>query len=123
MRLMNKKQAMGMVNEYLGDVVLRGNNTTFAKKPDADAQRQVWWLEIDPQNFTEERHILLANDPGLIWLRIKANTFQNPEKVFKIRQDKDRVALEISNSGSPYLCDIRNGGTGYNFRRHIEREW
>ena len=69
-------------------------------------------------------HILLAKEAdGLIWLRIEADTFPNLEKVFKIRSDKNVVDLEIPIEGSRYMCDIKNGGTGYNFRRHIKREW
>ena len=122
MKLMDKKRAMEIVNEHLNEVALRESNTTFAKYPNADARRQVWWLEIAPKNFTEERHVLLANDPGLIWLIIEANSITNPEDVFSIRNN-GRAAVEIAVSGSQYMRDTRSREGEYDFRRHIQEEW
>ena len=117
---MNKGQATAEVNAYIGDVALNNGNTSFSN---INAKKPVWWLNISPKKFENELHILLAkkNDSGLIWLRIKANTFPNLESVFRIRNTGD-VDLEIACEGNRYMRDIKGHAT-YNFSRHIEHEW
>lgn len=100
---------------------MNNSNTSFSN---VNATKSVWWLNIRPEKFTNDLHILLAKriDNGLIWLRITANSVPYPEKVFRIR-DTGAVDLEISCDDNRYLTDIKSGGMGYNFRRHIEHEW
>ena len=119
---MNRREAIVFVNERTGYVVLNGNNSRFSN---VNKSNPVWWLNIPPEKFKRELHILLAkkNDRGLIWLKIEAHTFPDLENVFKMRRDKGVVDLEISSEGIRYLCDVKSGGTGYNFRRHIQEEW
>ena len=119
---MEKAEAIREVNGHLGSNVLNHSNTSFSH---VNAAKSVWWLNINPQRFQRNLHILLCKEEesGLIWLKVAANTFPNLEKVFRIRDDKKVVDLEISCEGNRYMCDIKSGGTGYNFRRHIEREW
>ena len=119
---MERKAAIKVVNSHTGSGMLTHSNTSFAN---INAEKDVWWLTIDMRHFTKERHILLARDPGLIWLRIAANTFPAPHKIFRIRSDKDSASIEICCNGtdSRYMRDTRSGGTGYDFHRHIEYEW
>ena len=102
--------------------MLTHSNTSFAN---INAAKDVWWLKIDMSHFTKESHILLARDSGLVWLRIAANTFPEPQKIFSKRQDKDSVSIEIcgDDTDSRYMRDTRSGGTEYDFRRHVEYEW
>ena len=109
-----------MVNAHLGYNELTARNTSFSN---VNKGKPVWWLNINPQKFSDELHILLAKNPGLIWLKIKANAFPNLESVFKIRPDKGSVDLEIPISGNRYMRDTKSGGTGYDFKPHIQREW
>ena len=109
-----------MVNDHLRDGVLTSYNTSFAS---VNRSKPVWWLNINSRKFKSEFHILLAKNPGLIWLRIEANTFPYLESVFRIRLDKDAVDLEIASGGSQYMRDTKSGGVGYDFRPHIECEW
>ena len=102
------------------DDVLTSYNTSFAS---VNRSKSVWWLNISTRKFNSELHILLAKNPGLIWLRIGAKTFACLEGVFRIRPDKNAVDLEIASAGSQYMRDTKSGGVGYNFRPHIEREW
>ena len=118
---MNKRQATRKVNAHLNSVVLDNDNTIFSN---INAAKPVWWINIPLEKFKKEINILLAKkkEGSLIWLKIKADTFLNPEKVFRIRNDKGAVDLEIACEGSRYMCDIK-GRRRYNFRRHIECEW
>ena len=119
---MNKVQAVIKVNRYLGNAVLNYKNTHFST---INKSKLVWWLNIPPKKFSNDLHVLLANKEDsefLIWLRIEPNAIANPEKVFRIR-DTGAVDLEISCDGNRYMYDIKSGGTGYNFRRHIEYQW
>ena len=59
----------------------------------------------------------------MIWLTIEANTFTNPESTFRLRSDKAMVDLEISCGADRYMHDAKSGGSGYDFRRHVRREW
>ena len=115
---MNKAQATEMVNSYLGDEVLTTRNTSFSN---VNSGKHVWWFNIKPQKFRSESHLLLAKDPGLIWLSIKANAFPDLESVFRIRPDRGSVDLEIAASGNRYMRDIKSRGTGYDFKPHVRK--
>ena len=118
---MKKLEAIRMVNGHLRGRVLNHGNTSFSN---VNTAKSVWWLNIPPKKFINDLHILLAkkDGSGLIWLKIEANTFADIEEVFKIRNDKNVVDLEIACEGNRYMRDIKGGRTGYNFRRHIEQE-
>ena len=85
-------------------------------------------MTIDPSKFKSDLHLLLAKegDGGLIWLRIKGNTFPDVSKVFRVRQDsshKGWIDWEISSRPPKYMTDVKSGGTEYDFTKHIEHEW
>ena len=119
---MDKKASILTVNQHLGHRLLHERNTSFSN---VNVSKAVWWLNIKPEKFKRDLHILLAKEDGrgLIWLRIEANSFGRLDKTFRIRLDKDAVDLEIASTPSQYLRDVKSGGTGYNFAKHIEHEW
>ena len=120
---MNKATAMRKANDHLelGYRLLDGRNTHYAS---VNASKPVWWLNIPLRKFKDELHLLLGKDNGgLIWLRIKGNTFPSPKDVFRYWEDKGAIDLEISAMPQDYMTDVKNGGTGYNFTKHIEYEW
>ena len=122
---MDKRSAMEMVNEHLGNRLLYGRNTSFAN---INAAVPLWWMTIDPSKFKSDLHLLLAKegDGGLIWLRIKGNAFPDVSKVFRVRQDsshKGWIDWEISSRPPKYMTDVKSGGTEYDFTKHIEHEW
>ena len=121
-RNMDKRSAMEMVNEHLGNRLLYGRNTSFAN---INAAAPLWWMNIKPSKFKSDLHLLLAKEGGggLIWLRIKGNAFPDVSKVFRLRQDNDCIDLEISSRTPQYMTDIKSGGTGYDFTKHIAHEW
>ena len=117
-RSMDKRSAMEMVNEHLGNRLLYRENTSFAN---INASKPVWWININPSKFKSDLHLLLAKEGygGLIWLHIKGNAFPDVRKVFRVRQDKDCIDLEISSRPPKYMTDIKSGGTEYDFTKHI----
>ena len=122
---MDKRSAMEMVNEHLGNRLLSGRNTSFAN---ISGPAPKWWMTIDPSKFKSDLHLLLAKegDGGLIWLRIKGNAFPDVSKVFRVRQDnghKGSIDWEISSRPPKYMTDVKSGGTEYDFTKHIEHEW
>ncbi len=118
---MTKSVAIDRVNRHLGHKLLSGSNTNFAN---VNTQGPVWWLNIPPNRFRRELHILLAKDRRLIWLRIPPNTIRNPERVFKTRRDNGYIDLDISsNTDDRYLRDIKSGVRGYDFRNYVAHEW
>ena len=117
---MNKSDAMQMVNEHIGGRALKGSNTSFSN---INARHPVWWLNINPQRFKNELHILLAKKAGLIWLRLDAGAIANPEGVFRTRSDNGLIDIEIAVDGNRYLRDVKGGRTGYDFRPHVAYEW
>ena len=117
---MNKQTAMEKVNGHLGYRLLNGQNTHFSS---VNARKSVWWLNVPLRKFKDELHLLLAKENGgLIWLRIKGNTFLLPKDVFRYRKDKDAIDLEISTMPQAYMTDVKSGGTKYNFTKHIKYE-
>lgn len=117
---MEKTSAMERVNAALGSALLNRGNTAFSN---VNAAKPVWWFNIDPRKFRNDLHLLCAGSSCLIWLTIEAKTFPNPESTFRFRSDKGMVDLEISCGAERYMCDVKSGGSGYDFRRHVRREW
>ena len=120
---MDKTTAMRKVNDHLGlgYKLLNRRSTHFSS---VNASKPVWWLNIPLHKFEDELHLLLVKENGgLTWLRIKGNTFPSPKDVFRYWEDKDAIDLEISATPRDYMTDVKSGGTGYNFTKYIECEW
>ena len=118
---MDKRTTREKVNGHLGRRLLNNRNTRFSN---VNASKPVWWLNVPLRKFKDELHLLLAEENGgLIWLRIKGNTFPSPKDVFRYWEDKGAVDLEISTMPQDYMTDVKSGGTNYNFTKHIEYEW
>ncbi len=115
---MTKSELIEIVNNHLGGLSLNRSNTHIAKIIDA---KNVWWLNIPPERFINDLHLLLKKTDGFLWLKIDANTFIRPQDVFRLRLDVDKIDLEISaDNENNYMTDIKSGGTNYNFNPHIE---
>ena len=118
---MDKNQAIEQVNSELGYALLNRRNTHFSN---VNAAKSVWWFNVAPRKFENDLHLLCATrDSRLIWLKIEANTFPNPQQVFRARPDNGLIDLEISSAAQRYMCDVKSGGSGYDFRPHVQREW
>lgn len=115
-----KKPMMKTVNELGGYEMLSGANTRCAK---INTGKPVWWIEMPPELFERDLHLLLIKERGFIWLWIKAGSIPEPRQEFWIRPDKDFVQLEISSIlNNLYLRDVKNRRR-YNFRPHVAGEW
>lgn len=122
---MDKATAIRMVNNHLGEVLLRDGYNANAVFANINASNNYWWFTIPPKRFKSEFHVLLAKkgDNGLIWLRIKANAFPNPSAMFETRISNGKVDWEIcsDDTDARYMWDTK--GPGYDFRPHIAHEW
>lgn len=85
----------------------------------------MWWLNISPGKFLADLHLLLADDQNnqLTWLRMETNTISEPGKMFRIRQDTGAIDIEISCRQPTRMVDVKSGGIGYDFSKHIVSEW
>ena len=118
----SKAQAMQVANNYLGSRLLKNSNSNYSKINDA---RPVWWFNINPKRFMQDLYLILAKDKGgFILVKIPKEKYKNPEHSFRIRKDKNLVDLEISTEpGLYYLRDIKSGGTGFNFKPYLVKEF
>ena len=116
-KFMDKKTAIDRINSKAGHEVLNHDNTHFSN---VNSANPVWWFNIAPHKFKNDLHLLCAKDTDIIWLKIKADTFLNPEHTFRLRPDRGKIDLEISCVTERYMHDVKSGGTGYDFRRHIQ---
>ena len=99
---MTKPEAIQIVNNYIGESLLKNSNTNFSKIND---KKDVWWLNIPPERFANDLHLILLNEKGFNWIKIPANKFPNLEKTFRIREDKNVVDLEISSSKDNFVTN------------------
>ena len=115
-----KQPMMKTVNDLRDYQLLREANTRCAK---INAGKPVWWIDIPPELFERDLHLILIKDRGFIWLWIKARSIPEPAQQFRIRHDKGDVHLEISsNSNNRYLHDVNNR-LRYDFRPYVAGEW
>ena len=120
MERMTRSAAIKLVNDLQHDAALDGTNTHVSN---VNRAKDVWWFNIPPKKFEQELHLLCAGKAGLIWLTIEANAIPNPEVTFRSRQDNGKIDFEISCAPERYMRDVKNGGSGYDFRSHIRQEW
>lgn len=119
---MKKQEAIKIVNNHLQNFSLNKDNTHISKINSGD--RSVWWLHIPPERFSNNLHLLLKKTDSFLWLKINANTFTNPQDVFRLRADKNKIDLEISSDKkNHYMIDIKSGGKNYDFIPHLEKEF
>ena len=118
---MGKQEAMIKVNTHLKKSVLNINNTHSSN---INRSKNVWWFNIPPKKFSNDLHLLLLKKTSFLWLKINAGLFSNPDKIFKLRTDINKIDLEISSEETNnYLVDIKSGGTSYDFNVHLEHEF
>lgn len=110
-----KWEAITRVNFYLGQKLLNNQNTHFSN---VNKAAPFWWLEIPVRKTGKQLNLLLRReDDGLIWLKCPPGTLDSND--FYHRLDKDVISLQLE-TDAQFLRDSRSG---YNFSRHIEREF
>ncbi len=116
---MIKKQLIDLVNQkHKGD--LNSRNTSFSN---INKSKKVWWFNVPLVKFKEDVNLLLNTDSKAYWICLPKGFVSNISSVFRIRQDKDAVDLEISaDRHFRYLHDLKSSGTGFDFCGYVKKE-
>lgn len=114
---MTKSQHISYVNQNYGGS-LNNFNTAYAS---INKSKEVWWLNIPVEKFSETVHILLNAGSRIHWIELPNGFVSSVSQKFKIRPDKNVVDLEISADRSYlYMKDVKSGGTNFNFSPYIK---
>ncbi|MCY2687568.1 MIT C-terminal domain-containing protein [Salinimicrobium sp. TH3] len=120
---MKKAQALNFINSRSGVEKLKNRNTTFANIS-ISGSKAAWWMNIKLDNFKKDWNILLVGEDQLFWLQIPAMTFKNPEKYFRIWEEKNAVNLVVScDRQDRYFQDISSGAIGVDFKPFIREKF
>ncbi|MBO0592920.1 hypothetical protein I2486_16065 [Cellulophaga sp. E16_2] len=95
------------------------SNTSYSK---INKSKDVWWFNITTSKFSTPVNLLLQIEDGVFWIVLPVGFVNSIEKTFRIRQDKDAVDLEINAGSRNFLCDIKSGGTLFDFGAYIKEE-
>ena len=98
---------------------LTGANTSYSK---INKSKNVWWFNIRTSKFKAPINLLLKTESGLFWIVLPVGFVTSIENTFRIRQDKDVVDVEINAGSRNFLCDVKSGGSGFNFDPYIKEE-
>ncbi|MGJ8594082.1 MAG: hypothetical protein ACSHXF_16145 [Aquaticitalea sp.] len=117
----NKQAAMNIVNNYLCHKVLNRTNTHIAN---ISKSRPSWWLNIPPNRFLNDLHLILVKKNSFFWVKIPAPFYSSPSDHFSMREDKNVVDIIISSEkGDDYMHDIRNKYYNFDFKGFIQHEF
>tara|TARA_R100000935_G_scaffold29362_1_gene49658 strand:+ start:12251 stop:12607 length:357 start_codon:yes stop_codon:yes gene_type:complete len=113
---MTKNELIDFVNhKYNGH--LSAANTSFGS---INKSKEVWWLNIPVHKFNDDVNLLLNAPNYALWLSLPKG-FAKGDALFKIREDKNAVDLEISaDKNFQYFKDVKSGGTGFDFKPYIK---
>lgn len=113
---MNKKELLLHINKtYQANI--SNANTCYSN---INKGKEVWWLNIPVPKFTKEVHLLLNTPNYVLWVVLPKGF---DISLFKIREDKNAVDLEISaNHNHKYLQDVKSGGTGFDFSPFVKEK-
>lgn len=114
-----KKEIIEYINKTAG-ADLTNKNTSYSK---INKSKEVWWFNVKLDRFAEDVHLLLNTETKVIWLKLPKGFVAALQRVFKIREDKNAVDLEISSDKNyKYLLDVKSGGTHFNFAPFVKEE-
>lgn len=120
--LMNKIEAIKLVNQDLHANLLTERNTIFSTVVPY-AGDEGWWLNIPLSGFRQEQHFLLCSERAKVirHIRIKANTILSPATRFR---SKDQTAdIFISAKNAKRLVDSLPGGSKFSFDKYVFGEY
>ncbi len=122
---MDKDQAVDFVKQQANVLSsLTNSNCHFSN---VNRAKPVWWLSIPKYKFNIDLYLLLRHreEELITILKIPRNTFSSLIDDFYLREENDYIDLEIcSDTGDKlYMRDIKDGGSEYNFRKHIQIEF
>src|SRR5476649_1725318 len=119
---MTKNDAMKRINDRLGKPTLTDKNTHYADVVTYGAD-EGWWLKLPYLAFKNELHIILNNakTKSFQHLRINANQILSP--AMKFRKGDAAADAFMSVSNPKRLVDTLEGGSKYNFTKHLVNEY
>jgi hypothetical protein len=113
--LKKKNEIIDIIN-FKYDASLIGNNTNCAS---ISSSKKVWWFNVPVSNFIEDVHLLLNTTDRVIWIVLPKGTINLD--FFKIREDNEKVDLEVSaDRDFKYLVDVKPGGTEFDFNEFVK---
>jgi hypothetical protein len=119
---MIKIEAIKRINERLGKPVLTEKNTQFSNVvvygPD-----EGWWLKIAFLTFKQELHFVLNNEKTKSFQHLKINANQILSPAMKFRSTDGAADAFMSASSPKRLIDLLEGGSKYNFTKHLVHEY
>jgi hypothetical protein len=119
---MIKTEAIKRINERLGKPVLTEKNTQFSNVvvygPD-----EGWWLKIAFLTFKQELHFVLNNEKTKSFQHLKINANQILSPAMKFRSTDGAADAFMSASSPKRLIDLLEGGSKYNFTKHLVHEY
>ena len=115
--LKTKKEIIGIINSKY-DASLTDNNTNYAS---ISSSKKVWWFNVPVSNFNEDVHLLLNTTDRVIWIMLPKVSINLD--LFKIREDNEKVDLEISADGDfKFLHDVKAGSTEFDFSEFMKED-
>ena len=114
--MITKKESIQiLIDEFRAP--LNNRNTSFSN---INVSKNVWWINIAPKKFEQDVNIILNSMDEIIWICLPKGFTNDLSSVFKIRNDKNVVDLEVSSDKKfKYLIDIKSGGTEFDFAPYI----
>ena len=115
----SKSEIIAYVNKTFG-ADLNNTNTSFASVSESK-YKTVWWTTVPVHKFNEPVHLLFNDTDEVIWIELPKNFVLNLSDVFRIREDKNAVDIEVwAKDDEQYMKDVKSGGTGFDFKPYIK---
>lgn len=119
---MTKIEAMKRINDRLGHAALSERNTHFANVV-AYGTDAGWWLKLPYLSFQRELHIILNNEKTKSFQHLTIGARQILSPGMKFRSSDGAADAFLSASAPKRLIDLLQGGSKYNFTRHVVNEY
>lgn len=119
---MTKLEAIKRINDRLGKPVLNDKNTHFSNVV-VYGTDEGWWLKIPFLTFKQELHFVLNNEKTKSFQHLKINPNQILSPAGKFRSTDGAADAFMSAASPKRLIDILQGGSKYNFTKHLVNEY
>lgn len=119
---MNKADAIKRINDRLGKPALTDKNTHFSNVV-VYGTDEGWWLKIPFLTFKQELHFVLNNEKTKTFQHLKVNANQILSPGMKFRSGDGAADAFMSAANPKRLVDLLQGGSKYNFTKHLVNEY
>ena len=119
---MTKIEAIKRINDRLGKVTLTDKNTHFSNVV-VYGEDEGWWLKIPFLTFKTELHFVLNNEKTRTFQHLKMSAGQILSPAMKFRSTDGAADAFMSASAPKRLIDTLQGGSKYNFTKHLVSEY